>query len=145
MLSRWIFKGIGSPESACRVHFTTWRLSIDVQDLSPVYEQRSTTNGNTARIGVANDSESVIAYELARPVRVQPGDVIGVEMPMCTLLDTYHNVLSLNVSETKSRFSYGYRRFGNSGTSFNLESPSVYQERGYQPLINVDMGKQVIV
>ena len=142
MLSKWIFKGEGSLESACRVHITTWRyIGIEQTYFSLVYEQISTTNGNTAGVSMMNGS--IFAYELARPVLVQPGDIVGVESAsrVCANFYVFNNILSLNVSGNSSTSSVSYMRSGTRRTTFPMESPDVYHKKDYLPLIYAVMGE----
>lgn len=145
MLSKWIFKGEGSLESACRVHLTTWRLGIEQSYFSPVYKQVSTTNGNTAGVSIVNGS--IFAYELARPVLVQPGDFVGVESASRTCANFYvfNNILSLNMSDgNSSQSSLSYMRSGTRRTTFHLESSMVYHKRDYLPLIYAVTGELIL-
>lgn len=141
-VTKWVFKGVGGQEATCRVELATWRLAWDVRTFTSFYAQTSTTNGNTARTVVEG---SIFTYELATPVQVQPGDIIGVEISsMCMMVEIYSNVLTLNVSGNSSTSTMSYWRLGG-GTQFYLESSgsTIYDEQGYQPLIQATVGKLI--
>lgn len=88
---------------------------------------------------------SVFAYELARPVQVQPGDIVGVESASrtCGNFYVFNNILSLNVSGNSSASSLSYMQSGTQ-TTFFLESPQVSHKRDYLPLLDAVMGKPYI-
>ena len=137
-VTQWVFKGEGSAQSSCRVQLATWRLSIDPRFL--VYGRVSTTQDNIARVRVTNGS--IFTYELTTPVPVQPGDIVGIEIPStCGLFEIYNNVLSLNVTNTSStKSSFSYSRF-ESGSVFQLESPLTHHQEGYHPLVEAVIGE----
>ena len=121
---------------ACRVQVTTWRVD-DFNRFEVAYQRRSTTEGNTAMLTV---DESFFTYELDQPVRIEPRDIMGIEMSgFCRPSQSYDNILALNVSGNNST-SLSYRRsFG--GQLFLLDSSSVSKERNVVPLIAPVIGE----
>ena len=99
------------------------------------YERISTTERN--RVTVTQDGANFI-YELAAPVLVEPGDVVGVEVErLCIVSEDFDNILSFNVSGTGSTF-----------TSFRQDGPDsyfyvdpLYAERDFVPLIEAVVGE----
>lgn len=138
MVTKWTFQGVGGTTSRCRAELATWRLDEEFT-FSTVFRRISTTSRNTAKITVHNGS--VFTYELARPVRVKPGDVVGIEI-ICPQFEFYDklNVLSLNVSGGNGFLSY--MRSG-SGSLFFLDSHLVFFEQDYHPFIEAVTGKLV--
>ena len=139
MLTRWIFRGV--PEEtvpdACRVQLTTWRPD-DFNGFNIAYERVSTTEDNTETVTV--DESSFFTYKLTRPVRVQPGDVLGIEMSIrCRRSQNYDNIVALNTSHSNSTMLSYRRSFG--GTIFLLDSSSVSTERNLNPLLTMIIGK----
>ena len=148
-LTRWIFRGVPSLDPAtpiCRVELETWRLdNTSLPDI--VYKRLNTTAGNTGKI--VQDGP-IFTYELASPVQVQPGDIVGVERgtsESCSFTERLDNILSLNISGTDLTFS-SYRNSEFSGSLFFLQPRTiagVNREEDYIPLIEpIFIGKQTV-
>ena len=138
-LTKWVFKGVGNRNAQCRVQLATWRRYYNTIISSfPTYEQVSTTNRNTARVTVEDDG-STFTYELATPVRVQPGDFVGAEISCSTFVGSAErlNVLGLRNSGNGS-VSYGRSP---SQSLFVIQTSIGFQENDFLPLIQVVMGK----
>ena len=97
------------------------------------YERISTTEGMTARI---TEDESYFSYELTKSVRVEAGDVLGIEMgSLCRSSAPFDNIQSLNMSTAPRSY---WRTFGT--TSFFLDS-SANTEDNLIPLVQAIIGQ----
>ena len=137
LLTTWIFRGVPGLNVAesCRVQLATWRLDSRNTFITE-YKRVSTTEGNTASI---TEDESFFRYELTRPVQVEPGDTVGVEMAtFCGISIHFDNIFSLNVSGSGQTFSSYWR--GYSSTSFQLEF-TAEMEQDFIPLIQAITGQ----
>ena len=143
-LTKWIYRGVPSLDQAtpiCRVELETWRLD-NTSTSSIIYQRLNTTARNTA--GITQDGP-ILTYELASPVQVQPGDIVGVEQgSSCSIgqiLNFLDNVLSLNISGTNSTF-LSYRN-SEPGSMFFLQPliGTIDREEDYIPLIQPIVGK----
>ena len=137
LLTTWIFRGIPglSVVESCRVHLTTWRLDSR-NTFATEYERVSTTERNTASV---TEDESFFTYELAKPVQVEPGDIVGVELDtFCGTSVAFDNILSVNVSGSGQTFSSYWRV--SSSRSFHLEF-SAEMEQDFIPLIQAITGQ----
>ena len=104
--------------------------------------QVSTTEGNTAKTTEsAENGGSLFTYELAMPIQVQPGDMVGVEI-FCPGIQPSDklNILSLDVSESGSSSALAYKRSG-SGSLLFLETSLIFREQNYLPLIEAVTGE----
>ena len=137
-LTKWIFRGPAT-FALCGAELGTWQLDM-TNTFSTVYQRLSTTETN---IELILQDGPIFTYELASPVQVKPGDIVGIELGLsCSLSEDFDNVLSLNVSGTDSSF-LSYRR-QSSGSTFFLQSPSITIEQDYIPLIEAVVGKQTV-
>lgn len=112
-LTQWIFRA-ASPQNTilsrqCRINIATWRL--DASSSRTTYTRHTSTAGRLRRI---TNNNSIITYELASPVQVEPDDIVGIELQTdsrCSLSNTGPgNILSLDLSST-DKISQSYRHF----------------------------------
>ena len=112
-LTQWIFRA-ASPQNTilsrqCRISIATWRL--DASSSRTTYTRHTSTAGRLRRI---TNNNSIITYELASPVQVEPDDIVGIELQTdsrCSLSNTGPgNILSLDLSST-DKISQSYRHF----------------------------------
>ena len=139
-LTKWIFKGVGDRDARCRVELTTWRLFSNTSTTT-VYIRESTTDRNTARVTVEDDG-STFTYELATPVRVQPGDFVGAES-MCLFFREPASTLYVQGLYDNENGSVSYRQ-SERGSFFYVGS-TVLAESNFLPLIQVVIGMLGII
>ena len=85
----------------------------------------------------------MLIYELASPVLVQPGDIVGIGLGFsCAKSESFYNVLSYNISGTGS--SYLSYRQDRSGSTFFLQSPSTSTVQDLVPLIRAVVSKLTV-
>ena len=134
-LTQWIFAGVpGQAATPCRVELGTWRPA---DTSSTIYGQRSTTERGF--VTITQDGQ-IFTYDLASPVLVEPGDIVGIELRrFCAPLEDLDNVLSHNISGTDSSY-LSYRKDG-SGPTFFLQSSSIIPEQDFVPLIEAVVGE----
>ena len=138
-LTTWIFTGVPG-QTLCGADLETWQL--DTSSITrTIYERQSTTERNT--VIVRRDGPMFI-YELATPVLVQPGDIVGVGLGLsCARSESFDNVLSYNISGTGS--SYLSYRQDRSGSTFFLQSSSITIEQDLVPLIGAVVSKLTVI
>ena len=100
-----------------------------------MYEQLSTTVGKM--VTVRKDGP-IFTYNLATPVQVQPGDIVGVATGF-SCGENFDNILSWNVSGNGSSY-LSYRQDGARFT-FYLSSPSITTEQDFVPLVEAVVGR----
>lgn len=114
-LIKWRFRAASQPNSGisrqCRINIATWRL--DASSSWTTYSRRTSTAGRLQRITTSNDG-SIITYELASPVQVEPGDIVGIELQTNSPSSCYRtatgNILSVDLSRA-DKTSRSYRHF----------------------------------
>ena len=105
-LTKWIFRA-AYPQSAspqCRINIGTWRL--DRSSSNTIYRRMSTTE----RLRRITNDGPIFTYELATAVRVEPDDIVGVELESCLASGGFSNILSLDDNRTDS-ISPRHRQF----------------------------------
>jgi hypothetical protein len=106
--------------------------------MTTIYRRIRTTKNNNI-VPIVEDGP-IFTYELASPVPVEPGDIVGVELGrFCAPLEDLDNVLSLNISGTGSSY-LSYRKDG-SDLTFFLPSSSITPEQDFVPLIEPVVGE----
>ena len=139
MLTEWIFKGVSRSASSCWIELETWELDT-TNTVGVVYSRLSTTGTN---LDTVTQEETIFSYQLASPVQVKPGDIVGIELGFsCASSEGFDNIMSENISGTGSSY-LSYRRAA-SGSLFFVQSSSVTAEHDYIPLIEAVVGKLVI-
>ena len=142
LLTKWIFTGVpGQAAASCRVELETWRLAAYTSGTdSTVFQRRSTTE--RSRVTIMQDGP-IFTYELASPVLVEPGDIVGVELErLCIMSEDFDNVLSFNISGTGSSY-LSYRQDGPEST-FYLHPLYATTEQDFIPLIEAVVGELII-
>ena len=141
-LRKWNFRAIPGINVAdsCRVHLTTWRRNAS-NLLTTQYERVSTTEGNVRQFF---DIRPIFSYLLAKPIQVEPGDIVGIETgTQCGPSQPFDNIQSRNVSGS-DQFLTSYRRFSGT-TSFNINSSTAIGiEQNLIPLIQDTIGQFII-
>ena len=137
---KWIFTGVpGRAAASCRVELETWRLDT-YRTIPTIYERVSTTESGI--VTVTQDGP-IFIYELASPVLVEPGDIVGVEIErLCIQSEDYDNVLSFNISGTGSSY-LSYRQEGPEST-FYLQPLYSTTEQDFVPLIEAVVGELMV-
>ena len=133
-LTKWRFRA-ASPQNSgiswqCRINIATWRL--DASSSWTTYSRRTSTAGRLQPIMTSNDG-SIITYELASPVQVEPDDIVGIELQTnssCSLAGP-GNILSVDRSST-GKTSQSYRRFV---IDSNFRAIATYPVPFIQPVI----------
>jgi hypothetical protein len=132
----------GLAAAPCTVEIETWRPDTSIYysstTVAAVYDRISTTGRNIVTI---TQDGPIFTYDLASPVVVEPGDVVGVELEyLCIESEDYDNVLSFNISGTGSTY-LSYRQAG-SESSFYLEYAT--PEQHLIPLIEALVGELTV-
>ena len=127
-LTHWIFRGAG-PHSEQGLRLTTWRPD----PLISTFRRVSITNRTVSRI--TTYSGLIFVYELVSPIKVWPGDIVGVEVVSRTVQED--NILSYDVRE-RGVVTLSYMR----PFRFNLgfRARDIY-EQTYLPLLRPIIGK----
>ena len=131
-LTKWIFRAADA-QAQCRINIGTWRL--DRGSFRTVYKRLSTTQG--ARF---TRNGPIFTYKFASPVKVQPEDIVGIELDpftmACRTYGSFDNILSLDTRGTQSdSISQSYRRFGTGSTFFVTQNPFTHLVPFLQPVL----------
>jgi hypothetical protein len=143
LLTKWIFIGVpGRAFTSCTVELETWRLDTTIYSTTTtVYDRISTTERNIVTI---TQDGPIFIYDLASPVVVEPGDVVGIELEyLCIESEDYDNVLSFNISGTGSTYS-SYRQAGSESTFYLEPFYCGTPEQDLIPLIDAVVGELMI-
>jgi hypothetical protein len=148
-VTKWRFRAsltsaqIPSPQ--CRINIGTWRLNTT--NSTTIYTRHTSTAGRLPYI-TNNDPLGILTYELASPVQVEPGDIVGIEQqadsvfPPCDFYGGgFGNILSLiNDLGSTDTISQSYRH---SVVQSNFRA--TYLVPFIQPVIGKIINKCIII
>ena len=140
-VTKWIFAGVpGQTATSCRVEIETWRLRTSSNSSTIIYDQiRSTTEKRLSNNIIITQDGSVFTYELASPMVVEPGDIVGVMLQRSCI--NYYDILGLsNISGNGST----YNIYGQAGLGSEFDLCNATSERDFFPLIEALVGELTV-
>ena len=139
-VTKWIFAGVpGRTVTSCRVDIETWQLRTSSNSSTIIYDQiRRTTEKRLSDIIITQD-RSVFTYELASPMVVEPGDIVGVMLQRSCI--DYDDILGLsNISGNGST----YNSYGQAGLGSEFDLRNATSERDFILLIEALVGELTV-